>query len=47
MGGGGGGGGGGGWRLQKSRYWQKAMNETERMAESVQTQQNRRNVPKL
>ena len=37
------GGGGGGGRLQKS-YWQKAMNETERMAESVQsTQQNRCN----
>ena len=34
----------GGWRLQKS-YWQKAMNETERMAE-FQTQENC-NVPKL
>ena len=34
----------GGWRLQKS-YWQKAMNQTERMAE-FQTQENC-NVPRL
>ena len=32
--------GGGGWRLHKS-YWQKAMNKTERMAESVQSRHNK------